>query len=87
MESLVSVVLFTVVVIAWMSLGLHPVVLVRHVRDQPVLMSRDQGLIDTSWRALCSVHATAQAEQYRFAHMQTDRRNDSSRGRPLLHLN
>ena len=86
MESLVFVLLFSVVVIAWMGRGAQPCVSVRYERHQPMLMFGDQGLTGFSGRALCSVQATVRTTRYRFAHMRADRRSDSGRGRPLLDL-
>ena len=87
MESLVFVLLFSVVMIVWMGQGAQPCVSVRYVRTQPRMMFGDQVLSNFSGRPLRSVHRAVRASRYWFAHMQADRRNDSGRGRPLLHLN
>ena len=52
MESLVFVVLFSVVVMAWMSQGSHSLVFVREVSNQRVLISEGLGPLYVPRRAL-----------------------------------
>ncbi|ULA68217.1 MAG: hypothetical protein LZF62_320145 [Nitrospira sp.] len=88
MESLVFVLLFSVVVIAGMSQGVRPSAPVRQVCHQRTLKLGDQGLTGI-WGHLLSPwleYATVRTRRQRTAPLRADRRNDSGRGRPLLYL-
>ena len=87
MESLVFVVLFSVVVVAWMSQGSCVGAIVRRVPHQRALMCGEQVLVCTLWPALCSEDATVPVKGRWCVRVRGDRRFDSGRGRPLLHLN
>jgi len=87
MESLVFVLLFTVFVMVWMSEGSQASMSVRQVCSQRVAMCGEQVLADVPWLALCSQPVTIPDRGPWSVHRRSDRRIDSGRSRPLLHVN
>lgn len=87
MESLVFVVLFSVVVMAWMSEGSQSLVFVRKGSTQRVLMCEGLVLVRVPGCALKSVQAAVPSKRHWYVRFRGDRTIDSGRGRPLLHLN
>jgi hypothetical protein len=84
MESLNFVVLFSVVVVAWVGRMAHAhasVPLVKHTR---VLLRREQIRIGMSVGALSAVPVSVASKRSRGIRLPSDRRIDSGRGRPLL---
>ena len=87
MESLVFVLLFTVVVVVWMSEGSQADVSVRQVCSQRVATYGEQVLADVPWPALCSQPVTIPDRGPWSVRLRSDRWIDSGRSRPLLHVN
>ncbi|ULA60588.1 MAG: hypothetical protein LZF60_250168 [Nitrospira sp.] len=86
MESLVFVLLFSVVVIAWMSQGARPYVPMRQVRHQPTPMLVDQRLTRIWGHSPWLEYATVQTRRRRSARVRADSRTDLGRGRPRLNF-
>lgn len=87
MESLVFVLLFTVVLMAWMNEGSQAGMSVRQVCSQRVVMCGEQVLVDVPWPALRSQPVTIPDRGPWSVHFRSDRRIDLGRSRPLLHVN
>ena len=87
MESLVFVLLFTVAVMVWMREGSQAGMSVLQVCSQRVAMCGEQVLAGVLWPALRSQPVTIPDRGPRSVHFRRDRRIDSGRSRPLLHVN
>ena len=87
MESLVFVLLFTVVVMVWMREGSQAGMSVRQVCSQRVAMCGEQVLAGVLWPALRLQPVTIPDRGPWSVHLRSDRRIDSGRSRPLLHVN
>lgn len=87
MESLVFALFVNVVVMVWMSQGSYAGVSERWVCNRRVLMCGEQVPAGRFESAQGSEHTTLLGTVYWFVHLRGDRRIDSGRGRPLLHLN
>lgn len=87
MESLDFVVLFSVVVIAWVGRLAHACGCVSLVKQHWVWLGREQIRTGMSMGALCSVSVSVPTKRSLVIRLRGDRRIDSGRGRPLLYLN
>ena len=86
MESLVFVLLFSVVVIAWMSQGARPYVPVRQVCHQPTPMLENQRLTRIWGHSPWLEYATVRTRRLGSVRARAHVRNDLGRGRPRLYL-
>lgn len=87
MESLVFVLLFTLVVMVWMREGSQAGMSVRQVCSQRVARGGEQVIVDVVWPALCSQPVTIPDRGLWSVRLRRDRRMESGRRRPLLHVN
>ena len=87
MESLNFVVLFTVVLVAWVGRMAHACGVVSLVMQNYVLLGKGQIRTGISMGALCSVPVSVPTKRSRIIRLRGDRTIDSGRGRPLLCLN
>ncbi len=90
MESLHFVLLFSVVVIAWVTRITHvkgSVSSVKQNRSFWLLSSKEQTHEGKFLNLPCSVPVTVATKRTRMIRLRGDRRLDSGRGRPLLCLN
>ena len=87
MESLVFFFFFTVVVMVWMREGSQAGMSVRQVCSQRVARGEEQVLADGLWLALGSQPVTIPDRGAWSVRLRCDRRIDSGRSRPLLHVN
>lgn len=86
MESLDFVVLFSVVMVAWVSRVAPVCVSVRQMIEKSV-MSGEQMVARKQWCALSLVPVVVPDKRVRLRRLCKDRRIDSGRGRPPLYLN
>lgn len=84
MESLDFVVLFTVVVVAWVDRMARVYGFVSSVKHNWVLLGKEQILIGMSMGALCSVGVPVATKRFRVTRLRGDRTIDPARGRPPL---
>lgn len=87
MESLDFVLLFSVVVVAWVGRIAHVYGSVPLVRQNWVWLGREQTSTGMSLGALCSVRISVTTKRSHVIRLRGDRRIDSGRGRPPLYLN
>jgi hypothetical protein len=87
MESLVFVVLLSVVVITGMGQGSQGWVFVRKVSSGGARTYGEQLLAHIPWCAPCSACISGFHGRDRALRLPSDRKIDSGRGRPLLYLN
>ncbi len=87
MESLNLVVLFSVVVVAWVGRAAHVCAYVSRVNQNPVLLCGEQVDAHVVLRTLCAMPVAVPIKRSPILRLRGDRRIDSGRGRPLLHLN
>lgn len=86
MESLVFVLLFTVAVMMWMSEGAQADMSIRQVCLQRVVMCGEQTFAGVPRPVLSSQPVTIPDKGPWCVHLRSERRPDSGRGRPLLHV-
>ena len=87
MESLDLVMLFSVVVAAWVGWAAHVYACVSQVNQNPVLLCGEQVVAHILRRTLCPIPVAVPIKLSRIFRLRGDRRIDSGRGRPPLHLN
>ena len=87
MESLVFVLLFTVVLMVWMRDGSQAGMSAPQACSPRVARGGEQVLADVAWSALCSQPVTIPDRGPWSVRFRRDRRIDSGRSRPLLHVN
>lgn len=86
MESLDFVVLLTAVVVAWVDRMARAYSLVSSVKQNWVLLGKEQILVGMSMGALCSVRVLGATRRVRVMRLRGDRTIDPARGRPPLCL-
>ena len=87
MESLNLVVLFSVVVAAWVGRATRVCAYMSQVNQNPVLLCGEQVVAHILRRTLCPMPVAVPIKRSRILRLRGDRRIDSGRGRPPLHLN
>lgn len=87
MESLNFIVLFSVVMVAWVGRLAHVCASVRQVNESSVLIGREQMLARIPLGTLCPVPVPVPTKRSSYFRLRGERRIDSGRGRPPLHLN
>jgi hypothetical protein len=86
MESLSFIVLFSVVMAAWVDRLAHACTIVRQVDDSSVLLNREPILVGMFSGILCSAHVPIPIKRSGYLRLRGDRRSHSGRGRPPLRL-
>lgn len=87
MESLDFVVLFSVVMVAWVSRVAPVCVSVRQRIEKSVLSGEQMVVARNQWYALSPVPVVVPDKRVRLRRLCKDRRIDSGRGLPPLYLN
>ena len=87
MESLNFIVLFSVVMVAWAGRLAHVCASVRQVNESSVLIGRELMLARIPLGTLCSVPVPVPTKRSGYLRLRGERRIDSGRGQPPLHLN
>ena len=87
MGSLSFIVLFSVVMVAWVDRLARVCATVPEVDDSSVLLSREHMLARIPSGTLCSAHVPIPIKRSGYLRLRGDRRSDSGRGRPPLRLN
>jgi formate-dependent nitrite reductase membrane component NrfD len=86
MESLSFIVLFSVVMVAWVDRLARACTIVRQVDDSSVLLNREPILVGMFSGILCSAHVPIPIKRSGYLRLRGDRRSHSGRGRPPLRL-